>query len=119
MAQTRVVKSSYGPFQFCNLSSAVARFDDDYDSLREKVELAAIIGTIQSMATYFLGLRPEWKQNCEEERLLGVDLNGQMDSPAAQDPLIQEKKAAPGGCGNEQGICGVIGNPSISVGNGR
>ncbi len=79
------------PFQFCNLSSAVARFDDDYDSLREKVELAAIIGTIQSMATYFPGLRPEWKQNCEEERLLGVDLNGQMDSPAAQDPLIQEK----------------------------
>jgi ribonucleotide reductase class II len=79
------------PYQFCNLSSAVARHDDDYQSLKEKVELAAIIGTIQSMATYFPGLRPQWQQNCMDERLLGVDLNGQMDSPAAQDPEIQTK----------------------------
>ncbi|MFQ5435958.1 MAG: recombinase, partial [Anaerolineae bacterium] len=79
------------PFQFCNLTSAVARAEDDYESLREKVELAAIIGTIQSMALHFPGLRPEWRNNCTEERLLGVDLNGQMDSPAAQDPAIQEK----------------------------
>lgn len=79
------------PFQFCNLTSAVARRDDDYESLREKVELAAIIGTVQSMATYFPGLRPEWRINCQEERLLGVDLNGQMDSPTAQDPEIQER----------------------------
>jgi ribonucleoside-diphosphate reductase alpha chain len=69
----------------------VARHDDTYESLSEKVELATIIGTIQSMATYFPGLRPEWKKNCMEERLLGVDLNGQMDSPAAQDPEIQRK----------------------------
>lgn len=79
------------PYQFCNLTSAVARMDDDFESLREKVELAAIIGTIQSMATYFPGLREEWKKNCQEERLLGVDLNGQMDSPAAQDPEIQSR----------------------------
>jgi ribonucleoside-diphosphate reductase alpha chain len=79
------------PFEFCNLTSAVARAEDTYETLREKVELAAIIGTIQSMATYFPGLRPEWQKNCQEERLLGVDLNGQMDSPAAQDPAIQEK----------------------------
>ncbi|MBE2220545.1 MAG: recombinase [Anaerolineae bacterium] len=79
------------PFQFCNLSSAVARFDDTLETLSEKVELATIIGTIQSMATYFPGLRPEWKENCMEERLLGVDLNGQMDSLAAQDPEIQRR----------------------------
>ncbi len=79
------------PYQFCNLTSAIARADDDYDSLREKVELATILGTIQSMATYFPGLREEWRKNCTEERLLGVDLNGQMDSPAAQDPEIQQK----------------------------
>jgi ribonucleoside-diphosphate reductase alpha chain len=79
------------PFQFCNLTSAVARHDDDFESLREKVELATIIGTIQSMATYFPGLREDWRKNCEEERLLGVDLNGQMDSPTAQDPQIQER----------------------------
>ena len=79
------------PYQFCNLTSAVARAEDDLASLSEKVELATIIGTIQSMATYFPGLREEWKRNCQEERLLGVDLNGQMDSPAAQDPVNQER----------------------------
>ncbi len=79
------------PNQFCNLTSAISRHDDTYETLREKVELATIIGTIQSMATYFPGLRSSWKENCEEERLLGVDLNGQMDSPAAQDPEIQAK----------------------------
>jgi len=26
------------------------------------------------MATYFPGLRPQWQRNCEEERLLGVDM---------------------------------------------
>jgi ribonucleoside-triphosphate reductase len=79
------------PFQFCNLSIAVARPDDTEETLREKVELASIIGTIQSMATHFPGLRPEWKRNCEEERLLGVDINGQMDSPVARDPDVQER----------------------------
>lgn len=79
------------PNQFCNLTSAISRYDDTFETLREKVELATIIGTIQSMATYFPGLRSSWKENCEEERLLGVDLNGQMDSPAAQDPDIQAK----------------------------
>ncbi len=78
------------PYQFCNLTSAVARADDTAETLKEKVELAAIIGTIQSMATDFPGLREIWKKNSQEERLLGVDLNGQMDSPASQDAATQE-----------------------------
>ncbi len=69
------------PWQFCNLSAAIARPDDTPASMTRKVTLATIIGTIQSMATYFPGLRPMWKKNCEEERLLGVDITGQMDSP--------------------------------------
>ncbi len=73
------------PFQFCNLSVAVAREEDTIEDLKEKVELAAILGTIQSKATHFPGLRKEWRKNCEEERLLGVDINGQLDCPAAQD----------------------------------
>lgn len=77
------------PWQFCNLSAAVARQDDTLDSLRDKVEVATIIGTIQSMATYFPGLRPMWQQNCEEERLLGVDITGQMDSPIVQDAEVK------------------------------
>jgi ribonucleoside-triphosphate reductase (thioredoxin) len=79
------------PFQFCNLSIAIARPEDTFETLKEKVEIATIIGTIQSMATYFPGLRREWSKNCEEERLLGVDINGQMDSLIARDPEVQEK----------------------------
>ena len=45
------------------------------------MRLATIIGTIQSTLTYFPNLRPEWKQNCEEERLLGVSLTGIYDNP--------------------------------------
>jgi ribonucleoside-triphosphate reductase (thioredoxin) len=77
------------PFQFCNLSIAVARESDSLEDLLEKVELATIIGTIQAKATHFPGLRKEWKHNCEEERLLGVDITGQLDCPAAQDPENQ------------------------------
>ncbi len=36
---------------------------------------------IQSTLTNFNYIRPEWKQNCEEERLLGVDITGQLDCP--------------------------------------
>lgn len=78
------------PWQFCNLTAAVARFDDDFESLKDKVEIATIIGSIQSMATDFPGLRPIWRENCEEERLLGVDITGQSDSKIAQDGLIKE-----------------------------
>jgi len=69
------------PYEFCNLSVAIARPDDTLKSLADKVEVAAIIGTIQAMATYFPGLRPIWKKNCDEERLLGVDINGWVDTP--------------------------------------
>ena len=78
------------PWQFCNLTAAVARVDDDFESLKDKVEVATIIGTIQSMATNFPGLRPIWRENCEEERLLGVDITGQSDSKIAQDGLTKE-----------------------------
>ncbi|MCK5705789.1 MAG: hypothetical protein KAI29_31785, partial [Cyclobacteriaceae bacterium] len=74
------------PFQFCNLSVAVAREADTIEDLKEKVELAAILGTIQSKATHFPGLRKEWRKNCEEERLIGVDINGQLDCTEAQKP---------------------------------
>ncbi|MBI3888056.1 recombinase [Candidatus Microgenomates bacterium] len=79
------------PYEFCNLSITVARQDDNFDSMRDKVEVATIIGTIQSMATNFPGLRPKWKENCEEERLLGVDINGQMDSPVTWDRDVKER----------------------------
>ncbi len=82
------------PYEFCNLSIAVARSEDTFETLRDKIEVATIIGTIQSMATHFPGLRDIWRKNGEEERLLGVDINGQLDSLVAQDPEVQDKLRA-------------------------
>jgi ribonucleoside-triphosphate reductase (thioredoxin) len=67
--------------QLCNLSEVVIREDDDLDSLLEKVETAVWVGVIQSSFTHFPYLSKEWKENCDEERLLGVSLTGQMDNP--------------------------------------
>lgn len=69
------------PRQFCNLSMAIARSDDTEESLAAKVRLATVIGTIQASATNFPNLPDTWRKNCEEERLLGVDINGQLDCP--------------------------------------
>jgi len=69
------------PYEFCNLSIAVARPDDTYQSLARKVRLATVFGKIQSLCTRFNYVRPEWKANCEEERLLGVDVTGHADCP--------------------------------------
>lgn len=59
----------------------VIRQEDTLDTLREKVRLATIIGTIQSYLTDFKYIRKVWKDNAEEERLLGVSLTGVMDHP--------------------------------------
>lgn len=67
------------PNQFCNLTEVVVRATDTLDDLKRKVELATILGTIQSTFTYFPYLRKIWKDNTEEERLLGVSLTGIMD----------------------------------------
>ena len=68
------------PYQFCNLTEVVVRSDDNEDSLRNKVRLATIIGTLQSTLTHFPYLRKIWQNNTEEERLLGVSLTGIMDN---------------------------------------
>lgn len=66
--------------EFCNLSEVVVRADDDMERLKEKVRLAAIIGTLQSTLTDFKYISKRWKENCEDERLLGVSLTGIVDS---------------------------------------
>ena len=69
------------PYQFCNLTEVVVRATDNIEDLKRKVELATILGTIQSTYTHFPYLRKKWKDNTEEERLLGVSLTGIMDNP--------------------------------------
>ena len=64
------------PNEFCNLTEVVISAEDTREDLMEKVKLATILGTWQSTLTNFKYLRKTWKDNCEEERLLGVSLTG-------------------------------------------
>jgi len=73
------------PNGLCNLSIAVARAGDRPQDLARKVKAAAIFGTIQSTATHFPGLRPRWTENAKAERLLGVDITGQLDCGLLKD----------------------------------
>lgn len=68
------------PYQFCNLTEVVVRHDDTLETLKDKVEVATILGTIQSTFTKFPYLRKVWQRNTEEERLLGVSLTGIYDN---------------------------------------
>ena len=68
------------PYQFCNLTEVVVRHDDTIETLKDKVEVATILGTIQSTFTKFPYLRKVWQRNTEEERLLGVSLTGIYDN---------------------------------------
>ena len=66
--------------EFCNLSEVVIRATDSVSTLKEKVRLATILGTFQSILTNFKYLSKKWNENCTEERLLGVSLTGIMDN---------------------------------------
>ena len=66
------------PYQFCNLSEVVLREEDTVQDVERKVYLATILGTWQSTLTDFKYIRKIWKDNTEEERLLGVSLTGQF-----------------------------------------
>jgi ribonucleoside-diphosphate reductase alpha chain len=66
------------PYQFCNLSEVVLRENDTKKDIERKVQLATILGTWQSTLTDFKYIRKIWKDNTEEERLLGVSLTGQF-----------------------------------------
>ena len=74
------------PYQFCNLTDVVVRPTDTEKTLANKVRLASILGTIQSTFTDMPYLRPIWRKNTEEERLLGVSLTGIMDNEITSKP---------------------------------
>lgn len=77
--------------QFCNLSEVIARPEDTEKTLLKKIRIATILGTYQSSLTHFPYISKEWKKNCEEERLLGVSVTGQWDSPAVRNPKTLRK----------------------------
>jgi len=64
------------PNEFCNLTEVVVGANDTAKDIMNKIKLATILGTWQSTLTNFKYIRKSWKDNCEEERLLGVSLTG-------------------------------------------
>ena len=77
--------------EFCNLSEVIARPHDTEATLLKKTKLATLLGTYQSTLTNFRYISEEWKKNCEAERLLGVSITGQWDSPAVRNPATLRK----------------------------
>lgn len=68
------------PNQACNLSEVIIRPHDTDDELEEKVIHAVTLGVYQSLLTNFnQQLSPEFRENCQDERLLGVSLTGLRD----------------------------------------
>src|SRR3990167_6972791 len=77
--------------QFCNLSEVIARAHDTEKTLLRKARLATLLGTYQSTLTKFNYISKDWTDNCEAERLLGVSITGQWDSPAVRDAKVMKK----------------------------
>ena len=74
--------------QFCNLTSIVVRPHDTVADLKRKVRLSTILGTYQATLTHFGYLSKEWKENCEEEALLGVSITGYYDNKTIRDAKV-------------------------------
>lgn len=72
--------------EFCNLSEVIVRPEDTEATLISKIGIATVLGTLQSRYTDFKFLRPIYKQNCEEERLLGVSMTGIFDNILTRKP---------------------------------
>ena len=66
--------------EFCNLTEVIVRATDTAEILERKVKLATILGTWQASLTHFPYLSSEFKNNCQEEALLGVSLTGILDN---------------------------------------
>lgn len=78
--------------QFCNLSEVVVRAGDTAESLERKVRVATFFGTLQSGLTDLRYLSKKWKNNTQEECLLGVSLTGIMDNKLMAKPSKELKE---------------------------
>jgi len=76
------------PNQFCNLSTVVVQPEDTIETLKHKVRLASIMGTMQSTLTKFPYLRKIWQTNTEQERLLGVSMTGILDNQNLSEDML-------------------------------
>lgn len=110
--------------EFCNLTEVVIRAEDTFADLVEKVKSAVWLGAMQSCLTDFPYIRPSFKQVCDEERLLGVSLTGQMDNPKLltperlqdlKDVAIRECRKASKALGINMSAAITTGKPSGTV----
>lgn len=105
----------------CNLSEIVIKPEDTPSTLKQKAAIAAIIGTWQSTLTDFRYVRPDWRKNCEEERLLGVSLTGiygnrfTNDASDSRLPSLLDAMKKRAVTVNEEWAARLGINPSVSV----
>lgn len=76
--------------QLCNLSTVNVKYGMTRSEIETAAATAAVIGTIQAMATNFKLLRPTWTEICEEERLVGVSMIGFSDNKLIREPKYME-----------------------------
>ena len=77
--------------QLCNLSEVVIRAEDTLETLMHKVEIATILGTMQSSLTKFGFVSETWTRNTIDEALLGVSLTGIMDNKLMSGAMGNDK----------------------------
>ena len=73
---------------FCNLSSIVLPNCGSLEDFYFACQAAAFFGTLQATLTDFSYIHPDWKCNSEEERLIGVSLNGVAQAPKWVDEQV-------------------------------
>jgi len=66
-------------FSFCNLSTINATSIVDQDDFNLRAKMASRIATLQAAYTDFYYLRKEWRENAEDEALIGVSITGVAD----------------------------------------
>jgi ribonucleoside-diphosphate reductase alpha chain len=101
--------------QFCNLTSIVVRPADTMDSLSRKMRLATMLGTYQATLTNFEYLSDEWKNNCEEEQLLGVSITGYYDNKLIRNDKNLERLREEAGKVNREYAKRLKKNPSTAI----
>jgi ribonucleoside-triphosphate reductase (thioredoxin) len=72
--------------QLCNLTEVNMAACTGLANALEAIDVATILGTFQATLDTFGYLSPEWKKNCEKERLLGVSLTGQAQASFYMNP---------------------------------
>lgn len=117
MGPNPCVEQILRPFEFCNLTQAIARDSDSLKSLEAKVRTAALIGTIQSAMINLKDVSPKFVENSIEERLLGVSISGIMDCPiiSGGDAKVLEKLKKAAIDENKKWAKALGINPSVSV----